>query len=91
MSGRFVKPSLDQLQAYGVEIGYGGFDAELFLDLNDMVGRRLGKARRPMKDWKAACRNWLRSPYRKEQKKTFRGTQELINTAQELKKEMGTW
>ena len=61
MTARFVKPTLDQLQAYGVEIGFGGFDAERFLDHYDMIGWRVGKAQTPMRDWRAAVRIWRRN------------------------------
>jgi hypothetical protein len=57
---RFVQPTLEQLQAYAVEIGYTTFDAQDFLDHYEMVGWVVGKARTPMKSWRPAVRVWQR-------------------------------
>jgi hypothetical protein len=52
---------VQELRAYAVEIGWPECDAERFLDHYDMVGWVVGKARIPMKDWKAAVRLWRRN------------------------------
>jgi hypothetical protein len=52
------KPTGIELQTYAREIGYFGFDHNEFLDHYESNGWRVGKA--PMKDWKAAVRNWRR-------------------------------
>lgn len=59
-SKRFTPPTLEAATAYCKEKGYT-MDVTRFLDYYTAVGWRIGKS--PMKDWKAAIRNW----YRKEQ------------------------
>jgi hypothetical protein len=63
-TARFTKPTREQLQAYAAEIGFAGFDADLFLDHYDTVGWVVGRIRAPMKDWKAAVRLWWRNQKR---------------------------
>lgn len=57
---RFTKPTLEELQAYAKEKTWTAqeFDAEAFRDFYESKGWRVGD--NPMKDWKAACRNWVR-------------------------------
>ena len=52
---RFVKPTIEELRAYISEKGYT-FSAEKFIAHYDSNGWMVGRT--PMKDWKAACRNW---------------------------------
>lgn len=52
---RFVKPTLEEVAAYCLEKGYS-VDAEAFISYYDSNGWRVG--RNPMRDWKAATRNW---------------------------------
>ena len=52
---RFVKPTVEQIIFYCQERGYT-VDAERFFDYYESKGWVVGKA--PMKDWKAAVRNW---------------------------------
>ena len=63
-SSRFVPPTLEEVQAYINEKQYH-FDAAHFLDYYTSNGWRVGK--NPMKDWKAAVRNWARSEHRNQQ------------------------
>ena len=56
-SRRFVRPSVDQVKAYCDESGRR-VDAEQFCDFYASKGWKVGSA--PMKDWKAAVRNWAR-------------------------------
>lgn len=56
-----IKPTVAELAAYGLEIGYRGFDPDRFFDHYEMVGWVTGKARAPMKNWKAAVRQWRRN------------------------------
>ena len=56
-SGRFVKPTYDELTAY-IRLKNLNVDASAFLDFYESVGWKIGT--KPMKDWKAACRTWSR-------------------------------
>lgn len=54
-SPRFVPPSIDEIRAYGEEIG-SSVDPERFFDFYESKGWLVGKVK--MKDWKAAFRGW---------------------------------
>lgn len=55
---RFVKPTLEELNAYAYEIDYN-LDAQAFLDYYDANGWTIaGKSH--VKDWKACVRTWRR-------------------------------
>lgn len=54
-SSRFVKPTVEEVDAYVKEKGYH-IDAESFVSYYESKGWVVGKS--PMKDWKAACRTW---------------------------------
>lgn len=54
---RFVKPTIEELSAYALEIDYN-LDPQAFLDYYDGNGWMVGKNH--MKDWKAAVRTWKR-------------------------------
>lgn len=53
---RFIKPSLQEVAAYAASMHYTGFNADRFLAYYESNGWKVG--RNPMKDWKAAVRNW---------------------------------
>ena len=53
---RFVKPTPSEVDAYIKEKGYTMFDGQKFCDFYEAKGWTIGKT--PMKDWKAAIRNW---------------------------------
>jgi predicted phage replisome organizer len=53
---RFTAPTVEEVSAYALEKGYEGFSAERFVDYYASKGWVVGKS--PMKDWKAAVRNW---------------------------------
>ena len=55
---KFSPPSLDEVQEYISKQGYT-VDAQRFVDFYSSKGWMVGKS--PMKDWKAAVRNWSRS------------------------------
>ena len=55
-SRRFVKPSVDDIRAYCIEKHYD-IDPEHFFNFYESKGWVVGKS--PMKDWKAAVRNWV--------------------------------
>lgn len=52
---RFVKPTVDQVRSYSLEIG-NAIDAEKFMNHYESNGWKVG--RNPMKDWKATVRKW---------------------------------
>lgn len=52
---RFVKPTVDEVQAYCQE-RQNGIDAEDFVNFYESKGWVIGKS--PMKDWRAAVRTW---------------------------------
>lgn len=54
----FQKPTIGEVSAYAVEMLYE-MDAQAFMDHYDACGWVVGK-NKPMKDWKAAVRNWVR-------------------------------
>ena len=58
---RFQKPTAEELDSYAKEIGFIGFNPQVFLDFYDSKGWLIGKT--PMKDWKAAVRTWKRNNY----------------------------
>ena len=55
---RFVPPTLQDVQAYCMERN-NNVDAQRFIDYYTSNGWKVGK--NPMKDWKAAVRNWERT------------------------------
>lgn len=61
---RFTRPAVSDVAAYASEMGYSDFDAERFVDYYESKGWKVGRT--PMKDWKAAVRNWQRNSEPKE-------------------------
>ena len=57
-SKRFVKPSVEEIQAHILEKGYT-FDAEAFYAFYESNGWKVG--RNPMKNWKMACTTWAKN------------------------------
>ena len=55
---KFQKPTIEQIKAYCLEAGKN-IDAEAFFDFYEAKGWVVGRA--PMKDWKAAVRNWAKN------------------------------
>lgn len=56
--GRFTPPALDDVAAYCTERG-NSIDPQRFIDFYQSKGWKVGST--PMKDWKAAVRNWERN------------------------------
>ena len=54
---KFVKPTLEEIKSYFAEKGYED-ESERFYDFYSSKGWMVGK--NPMKDWRAAVRNWCR-------------------------------
>lgn len=55
---KFQKPTIEQIRTYCKEAGKD-IDAEAFFDFYEAKGWVVGRA--PMKDWKAAVRNWAKN------------------------------
>lgn len=71
---RFVKPSLDELKAYNEEKQLN-VDCERFMDYYEANGWKAG--RNPMKDWKAAMRNWARNDQSRKKEEPYYDLPEL--------------
>ena len=56
---KFSPPALDEVKVYAIEQGLE-CDPEAFYDHFTANGWRVGKGGTPMKDWRAALRNWAR-------------------------------
>ena len=56
---RFIAPTAEEAKAYFAEKGYMELEAERFVDHFTANGWKVSKS--PMKDWKAAARNWMRN------------------------------
>lgn len=54
---KFTKPTLEEIKTYFAEKGYEE-ESERFYDFYSSKGWMVGK--NPMKDWRAAVRNWVR-------------------------------
>lgn len=54
---KFTKPTLEEIKSYFAEKGYVD-ESEVFYDFYNSKGWVVGKS--PMKDWRAAVRNWGR-------------------------------
>ena len=59
---RFQKPTLEEIKTYSRETNLI-LDEQAFMDYYQSKGWKVGNA--PMKDWKAAMRNWARRDVRK--------------------------
>jgi len=67
---RFVPPTIEEVEDYINEKGYR-VDARKFVDYYTSNGWRVGK--NPMKDWKAAVRNWAHNGYDNSRKQQGSG------------------
>lgn len=67
---RFVPPTVEEVEDYINERGYS-VDAHKFVDYYTSNGWRVGKS--PMKDWRAAVRNWSRNNYQSDKKQQGSG------------------
>ena len=57
---KFVPPTVEEVKSYCFERN-NGIDAEEFVDFYTACGWVQGKARKPIKDWKACVRTWEKS------------------------------
>lgn len=74
---KFVAPSLEEVRSYISEKGFTDIDPETFIDHYTANGWKVGKT--PMKDWKAAIRNWNRK------RNDFTSTNKQTSTSYEPK------
>ena len=72
---RFQRPTLPQIQDYVFEKALN-VDPERFFDYYESNGWKVG--RNPMKDWKAALRNWSSKDSKKNTNTTFAAIDELL-------------
>lgn len=64
---RFIPPTVEEVEDYINEKGYR-INAHKFVDYYTANGWRVGKS--PMKDWRAAVRNWSRNNYQSDKKQS---------------------
>lgn len=87
---KFQKPTIEQIKAYCLEAGKN-IDAEAFFDFYEAKGWVVGKA--PMKDWKAAVRNWAKNESQFLRRKVSSDGQEVGSMGLPLSQvsEAGQW
>lgn len=70
---KFVEPTLEQAKAYFAERGHQDAvsESEKWIDYYIANGWKVGK--NPMKDWKAAIRNWMRNYQPQPQQTNYQG------------------
>lgn len=73
---RFQKPTVVEVREYIVEQNFG-VDAQAFCDFYESKGWKVGNS--PMKDWKAAVRNWERKNKQGVRQKTMTPSEEIFN------------
>ena len=56
-SSRFKPPTIEEVKAYCLERN-NSVNPQRFIDYYSSIGWLVGKDKKPMKDWKAAVRNW---------------------------------
>lgn len=66
---KFIKPSIDEIAAYAASLNYVGFQASAFFDFYESKGWKVGS--QPMKDWRAAVRNWQRKRNEEARPRSF--------------------
>ena len=75
VASKFVEPTIEQAQAYFIERGHQDAvnESEKWIDHYISNGWKVGK--NPMKDWKAAIRNWMRNyqPNQQQPQQTNQG------------------
>ena len=79
---RFVKPTVDEIREYCEERN-NHVDPERFWDYYESKGWKVGKT--PMKDWRAAVRNWERG----DRQETEDGQKPMIKSADEYEEMFG--
>jgi len=82
------KPKLEEVMAYFHEINHKS-EADAFYDYFTSNGWKIG-GRAPMKDWKAAARNWVRNSEKFGKKKGFRTLKDTKDFAREVMEELNS-
>lgn len=77
-----ARPTLEEVQEYANEKGYV-LDISHFYDYYESNGWRVG--RNPMKDWRAALRNWLKNDFDRGKAKTKQDEFEAFMAAEVAK------
>lgn len=87
---KFQKPTIEQIKAYCLEASKN-IDAEAFFDFYEAKGWVVGRA--PMKDWKAAVRNWAKNESQFLRRKVGSDRQEVGSMGLPLSQvsEAGQW
>ena len=85
---RFTPPALEEVKAYAEEIGCDEYEA--FYDHFQSNGWKVG-GRSPMKDWRAALRNWNRreSEFSRKPKKTTASERKAQDDSDRLLRMLG--
>lgn len=76
------RPDADEVQQYLDERNITKFKGDQFVDYYIQVGWKVGKAGKPMKDWKAAVRQWERRDGQDESGRNNRGQGSFIDQLQ---------
>ena len=71
---KFIKPELFEVQNHFEDIGYLD-EAENFFNYYESNGWKVGK--NPMKDWKAASRNWIKNTKNYKRNDTTKSNSDL--------------
>ena len=81
---RFQKPTLEEVREYVASQGIV-IDCQAFLDFYESKGWKVGST--PMKDWKAAVRNWARRDRRNESHVAEPKTETIDDIIERMKRE----
>lgn len=78
---KFVKPSVEEVSAYCRESGHS-IDCGAFVDFYESKGWKVGNS--PMKDWRAAVRNWERGDKAAGGRKALQSDEEFYRQLEAL-------
>ena len=75
---KFLPPSVEEISEYIASAGLNSVDPGRFFDYYEQQGWKLSNGN-PMKDWKAAARNWHRRNKPKEVKENLGGFEDYLS------------
>jgi hypothetical protein len=75
---RFKKPTPMEASIYAGSIGFHNFSGTDFVDYYEEVGWKVGKTKKPMKDWQAAVRLWKRKHDKENPQQQNRGGHKIL-------------